>query len=131
MCKININVVDGDGVLVSDTDLNAATTGIRWGLIQLGELLHAVKKVEISYTHEKTGFRMTVHFADPLGNESYCGTDYRFIGSGSQRPSAKEISDFFTNQTNAGLYVRMKEFLLSGRRKLRKARATLERQLLA
>lgn len=128
MSKINVHALDGEGNLVSATDLVAAVTGVREGLQRLGGMRKAVKKVDVAYIYgAESGFKMVVHFADPLGNESYMATDYRFIGRKTPKPAAQEITDHFAGQHDLQSF--MKEFLLKSRSKLRQARQELERQL--
>lgn len=127
MAKININPVDSKGNLVSEHDMVSAAVGILHGLHSLANLRSAVRKVEASYIDENNGFRMIVHFADPLGNESYHATDYRFIGNKSPKPSAQEIMEQFSDPKSLRVFIR--DFLVKSRHKLNQAEQELERQI--
>jgi hypothetical protein len=124
--KININPIDDNGVLVPSKDLTSLIAGVRDGIQSLGPLSEAIKKIEASFTHNN-GLKITIHFADPLGNESYFGTDYRFIGKKSPRPSFEEICEIFKDKN--GFIYYMRKFLAGAQQKLADAQKNLERQI--
>lgn len=124
--RITLNPVDDTGALVPSYDMASLVTGIQDGIQALGPLSSAVKKVDASFTHEM-GLRITIHFLDPLGNEGYFATDYRFIGRKLPRPSPKEICELFEDKKE--LQFCMRKFLSNAKEKLKEAGEELELQL--
>lgn len=124
--KFNINPFSDVGALVPNNDLCSLVTGLNDGIFAMGRLSHAIKKIEASFTYNG-GLALTIHFVDPLGNESFHATDYRFIGKKSLRPSAEEICEIFLPENHLANFIRV--FLLKAEKKLEHAREVLRIQL--
>lgn len=128
--NININPVNSKGDLVSETDLISAVAGTRKGLEKLGRLATAIRKIDISFDQgDEGGLRMTICYADPIGNESFYEIDWRLFPRMALCPSAAEISGFLLHQNT--LVRHMKDFLEKSKARFSEAQETLMFQLQA
>lgn len=98
MSKMSIDLSDSDGgVLLDEETVVAITSGCLSTLLRLEELGKLVEVFRITFVRlgkeEKLGPRIRVYYNDPLGVKTWHETDFRFMGTGSPRPSAKEIAE--------------------------------------
>ena len=96
MCKLSIDLrrAYGAGDLVEEDVLKTLVSACRTTLERLRSLDEAVEAFRVEFGQVGgigNGPIFTVHFSDPLGTKcSHC-TDFRFIGTGSEKPTAEEI----------------------------------------
>lgn len=99
MSKMSIDLfTDPEAKLLLDQEtLVAVTSGCLSTLFRLGELGKLVEVFRVTFVRlgkeETSGPRIRVYYRDPLGTKTWHETDFRFMGSGSPTPSAKEIAE--------------------------------------
>jgi len=100
MTKLGIDLNPRKGWLICEDELSAITRGCVGALSKLGILAEVVEVIRVSWvefpgeTEEAPGPNFAIHFADMgVGSKVSHGTDFRFIGSGSVKPTANEIQE--------------------------------------